>query len=42
LGVIVDPIDAEAESFYRKYDFIKLEESGKMFIASQTLQQLFA
>jgi GNAT superfamily N-acetyltransferase len=40
-GVIVDPIDNEAERFYEKYDFIKLFDSGKMFIATQTLKELF-
>lgn len=40
-AVVVDPIDAEAERFYEKYDFIKLLDSGKMFIAIQTLSELF-
>lgn len=40
-GVIVDPIDHDAERFYGKYDFIKLPDSGKMFIATQTLKELF-
>jgi GNAT superfamily N-acetyltransferase len=40
-GVVVDPIDKEAERFYEKYDFIKLPDSGKMFIATQTLAELF-
>ncbi len=40
-AVVVDPIDPEAERFYEKYDFIKLPDSKKMFIASQTLKQLF-
>lgn len=40
-AVVVDPIDAEAERFYEKYDFIKLPDSGKMFIAIKTLNDLF-
>lgn len=41
-AVIVDPIDIDAERFYIKYDFIKLPDSGKMFIAIKTLHQLFS
>jgi hypothetical protein len=40
-AVVVDPIDKEAEKFYEKYDFIKLPDSGKMFIAIKTLKKLF-
>ncbi len=40
-AVVVDPIDDKAEEFYKKYDFIKLPDSGKMFIAIKTLQELF-
>jgi len=40
-AVVVDPIDEKAERFYEKYDFIKLPDSGKMFIATGTLQKLF-
>jgi len=40
-AVVVDPIDEEAENFYKKYDFIKLPDSEKMFIATKTLQELF-
>ncbi|MFA6404058.1 MAG: GNAT family N-acetyltransferase [Salinivirgaceae bacterium] len=40
-AVVVDPIDREAELFYEKYDFIKLPDSGKMFIAIKTLKELF-
>lgn len=40
-AVVVDPIDSEAEAFYQKYDFIKLPDSHKMFIAMMTLQKLF-
>lgn len=40
-GIIVDPIDDEAKGFYQKYDFIELPDSEKMFIATQTLKELF-
>lgn len=40
-AVIVDPLDNEAESFYKKYGFIKLPDSGKMFLAMKTIKQLF-
>jgi len=40
-GIVVDPIDDEAKGFYQKYDFIELPDSKKMFIATQTLKQLF-
>ena len=40
-AVVVDPIDHEAELFYEMYDFIKLPDSEKMFIAIKTLKQIF-
>jgi len=40
-AVVIDPIDEDAERFYKKYDFIKLPDSGKMFIAIKTLKELF-
>lgn len=40
-AVVVDPIDREAELFYENYDFIKLPDSEKMFIAIRTLKELF-
>ena len=40
-AVVVDPIDREAELFYERYDFIKLPDSAKMFIAIKTLKELF-
>ena len=40
-AVVVDPIDADAVAFYLKYDFIQLTDSGKLFIPTKTLQQLF-
>tara|TARA_R110001583_G_scaffold193707_1_gene362789 strand:+ start:982 stop:1485 length:504 start_codon:yes stop_codon:yes gene_type:complete len=40
-AVIVDPIDQNAENFYDKYGFIKLPDSGKMFLPMKTISQLF-
>jgi GNAT superfamily N-acetyltransferase len=40
-AIVMDPIDEEAETCYKKYDFIKLPDSEKMFIATKTLQELF-
>jgi GNAT superfamily N-acetyltransferase len=40
-AVVVDPLDDEAEAFYEKYGFIKLPDSGKMFMAMKTIKQLF-
>jgi hypothetical protein len=37
----VDPIVKEAEKFVEKYDFIRLPDSKKMFLATKTLQELF-
>lgn len=40
-AVIVDPLDANAKSFYSKYGFIELPDSGKMFLPMKTINQLF-
>lgn len=40
-AVIVDPLDTEAENFYGKYGFIKLPDSGKMFLPMKTIKSLF-
>ena len=40
-GIVVDPIDEKARSFYTKYDFIELPDSEKMFTATNTLKELF-
>jgi predicted GNAT family N-acyltransferase len=39
-AVVVDPLDQEAENFYSKYGFIKLPDSGKMFLTMRTINQL--
>lgn len=41
MTIVVDPIDAEAVNFYKKYGFILLPDSGKMFIPMNTVAQLF-
>jgi len=40
-AVIVDPLDKDAELFYLKYGFIKLPDSGKMFLTMKIIDQLF-
>jgi GNAT superfamily N-acetyltransferase len=40
-AIIVDPLDKEAERFYEKYGFIKLPDSGKMFLPMKTIKVLF-
>ncbi len=40
-AVIVDPIDKDAENFYKKYGFIKLPDTGKMFLPMKTISRLF-
>jgi GNAT superfamily N-acetyltransferase len=40
-AIIVDPLDISAEEFYLKYGFIKLPDSGKMFLAMKTVKELF-
>ena len=41
-AVVVDPIDKEAEQFYDKYGFIKLPDSGKMFLPMNTIKTIFS
>ena len=41
VAVVVDPIDDNAVSFYGKYGFIKLTDSGKMFLPMKTIAKLF-
>lgn len=40
MALIVDPLYDDAEAFYAKYDFIKLD-SGKMFLPMQSIASLF-
>jgi predicted GNAT family N-acyltransferase len=41
MAAVVDPIDEEATGFYDKYGFIKLPDSGKMFLPMETISRLF-
>lgn len=41
MAVIVDPIDEQAASFYKKYGFILLPDSSKMFLPMKTISELF-
>jgi hypothetical protein len=41
MAIVVDPIDDDAASFYARYGFISLPDSGRMFIAMNTVEQLF-
>ena len=41
MAIIVDPIDEQTGEFYGKYDFIKLPDSGKMFLPMATIARLF-
>ncbi len=42
MAVVVDPLDDEAERFYSKYGFIKLPDSGRMFLPMKTIEQLLS
>lgn len=39
LAVIVDPIDETAERFYKKYGFLEIPGTAKMFIPIKTLKE---
>lgn len=41
MAVVVDPLDNAAISFYQKFGFILLPDSGKMFISMKTIKELF-
>lgn len=41
MAIIVDPIDDDAANFYKKYGFIELTDSKKMFLPMQTIASLF-
>lgn len=42
MAVVVDPINAKATLFYEKYGFIKLPDSGRMFLPMNVIQKLFS
>ncbi|MBO9150814.1 GNAT family N-acetyltransferase [Chitinophaga sp. GCM10012297] len=39
--VVVDPLDEDARNFYKKYGFITLPDSEKMFISMRTMESLW-
>jgi predicted GNAT family N-acyltransferase len=41
MAVVVDPINEKAVKFYEKYGFIKLPDSGRMFLSMKVIQKLF-
>jgi predicted GNAT family N-acyltransferase len=41
VAVVVDPIDEEAESFYSKYGFTRLPDSGRMFMTMKKIEEAF-
>jgi GNAT superfamily N-acetyltransferase len=41
IAVVVDPLDEEAKKFYKKYGFIELPDSGKMFLSMSTIGKIF-
>jgi len=41
VAVVADPLNKKAEAFYAKYGFIKLPDSGKMFLSMTTIARLF-
>lgn len=41
MAVVVDPIDKDATDFYTRFGFIKLPDSGRMFLPMATIEQLF-
>lgn len=40
IGVVVDPLDNEALAFYKKFGFVLLPDSGKMFLPMADIAQL--
>jgi len=40
VAVIVDPLDEDAENYYRHFGFVKLPDSGKMFLDMKTIKIL--
>lgn len=40
MAVIVDPLDEDAAAFYKKYGFIELPDSRKMFLPMKTIAAL--
>jgi predicted GNAT family N-acyltransferase len=40
VAVIVDPLDEEAEKYYKHFGFVTLPSSGKMFLDMKTIKKL--
>lgn len=40
MAVVVDPINGKADAFYRKYGFMKLPDSGRLFLPMHFIEQL--
>jgi GNAT superfamily N-acetyltransferase len=40
IGVVVDPLDEDAVAFYKKFGFILLPDSGKMFLPMADIAEL--
>jgi len=40
IGVVVDPLDDDAIAFYEKFGFVRLPDSGKMFLPMSDIAQL--
>jgi GNAT superfamily N-acetyltransferase len=41
MAVVVDPLDDDAVTFYKKFRFIDLPDSGRMFLPMKTVAHLF-
>lgn len=40
MAVVVDPINPKANDFYKKYGFVKLPDSEKLFLPMKVIEQL--
>jgi len=40
IGIVVDPLDSDALAFYKKFGFILLPDSGKMFLPMADIAKL--
>lgn len=40
VAVIVDPLDEDAENYYKHFGFVQLPTSGKMFLDMKTIKKL--
>lgn len=41
MAVVISPIDQEAQSFYKRYGFLELPDSKKMFLPMKSISHLF-